>query len=138
MRPRASILACLSFLFVLSGAVAAHAQSAPRDLVVQHASCTGVTVTASGMPANQQLFLLVRNLANGAVIGAPPTPVHSDGSGAVQATLTKNLKGVATVDVSIWTKKGETLTMSARDTAKTRCTAASGTLPLTGAATPAE
>jgi len=35
------------------------------------------------------------------------------------------------VDVSIWTKKGETLTMQAKDTAAANC----GSLPLTGAGT---
>jgi LPXTG-motif cell wall-anchored protein len=109
----------------------------PKDLPVQDADCSGVTVTASGMPANQQLFLLVRNLANGAVVGGKPTPVKSDGAGTVRAHLAKNLSGVATVDVSIWTKEGETLTMSARDTARTGCapaSATSGTLALTGPA----
>jgi hypothetical protein len=57
-------------------------------------------------------------------------------SGTVSANLAKNLKGVATVDVSIWTKKGETLTMAARDTARTGCAAAAtkGSLALTGPA----
>jgi hypothetical protein len=63
--------------------------------------------------------------------------VRTTASGTVSADLAKNLKGVATVDVSIWTKKGETLTMTARDTAQTGCAAAAskGSLARTGPAT---
>jgi hypothetical protein len=129
----------LALAFLLAAATAAGA--APRDLQVQQVNCGGVTVTASGMPPNQQLFLLVRNISNGAVVGGKPTPVSSNGAGAVHAHLAKNLRGIASVDVSIWTKKGETLSMAARDTARTGCAAASagsGQLAMTGAATTAE
>jgi hypothetical protein len=40
-----------------------------------------------------------------------------------------DLNGVRTVDVSVWTKSGETLQMAARDVATTNC----GKLPMTGA-----
>jgi hypothetical protein len=127
----------LALTFLLVSATAAGA--AARDLRVQQATCSGVTVTATGMPANQQLFLLVRNLTNGAVVGGKPTAVHSNGAGSVSTHLAKNLSGISTVDVSIWTKKGETLTMAARDTARTGCaSASSGTLAMTGSASTAE
>jgi hypothetical protein len=129
----------LALCLLLLGAGAAGA--VPRDLQIRQADCAGVSVTAVGMPANQQLFLLVRNLANGAVVGKDPTPVQSNGSGTVSAHLVKDLKGIPTVDVSIWTKKGETLTMTARDTASTGCRpagAVSGSLALTGSASSIE
>jgi LPXTG-motif cell wall-anchored protein len=127
----------LALAFLVAGAAAAGA--AAKDLTVQKANCSGVTVTASGLPANEELFLLVRNLATGAVVGGKPTAVHSNGSGAVSAHLAKNLSGIGTVDVSIWTKQGETLTMAARDTATTGCASASSSgLPMTGAASTIE
>ena len=49
----------------------------------------------------------------------------------VQSFLEANLHGVRTVDVSIWTKQGETLTMQAKDSATANC----GPLPMTGSAT---
>ena len=119
--------------------LAGPALAVPKDLKVASATCAGVTVHGEGLPAGEQLFLLVRNLATGAVVGGQPTPVRTTSSGTVRAHLAKNLKGVATVDVSIWTKKGETLTMAARDTARTGCAAAAtkGSLALTGPASAA-
>jgi hypothetical protein len=115
--------------------LAGPALAVPKDLKVASATCAGVTVHGEGLPAGEQLFLLVRNLATGAVVGGQPTPVRTTSSGTVRAHLAKNLKGVATVDVSIWTKKGETLTMAARDTDRTGCAAAAkGSLALTGPA----
>lgn len=122
----------LALVVVLAGPAGA----VPKDLQVARASCAGVSVQGEGLPASEQLFLLVRNLATGAVVGGQPTPVRTTASGTVSADLAKNLKGVATVDVSIWTKKGETLTMAASDTAQTGCAAAAskGSLALTGPA----
>jgi hypothetical protein len=115
--------------------LAGPAAAQPRDLEVSSATCAGVSVQGSGLPASEQLFLLVRDLASGAVVGGEPTPVQTSASGTVNTYLAKSLKGVATVDVSIWTKKGETLTMTARDTAQTGCAGAKGSLALTGPAT---
>ena len=122
----------LALIVCLAGPAAA----VPKDLRVISATCSGVRVTGEGLPASEQLFLLVRNLANGAVVGGQPTPVMTTAAGTVSAKLAKSLKGVATVDVSIWTKKGETLTMAARDTAQTGCAsaAAKGSLAVTGPA----
>jgi hypothetical protein len=122
----------LALVVCLAGPAAA----VPKDLRITMASCAGVRVSGQGLPASEQLFLLVRNLANGAVVGGQPTPVMSSSSGTVSAHLAKSLKGVATVDVSIWTKRGETLTMAARDTARTGCAAAAakGSLAVTGPA----
>ena len=122
-----ALVACLAGL----------AAAVPKDLRVNRATCSGVQVTGEGLPASERLFLLVRNLANGAVVGGQPTLVMTTSSGTVSVNLAKNLKGVATVDVSIWTKKGETLTMAARDTAQTGCASAGakGSLALTGPAT---
>jgi hypothetical protein len=131
---RAVVAPVLTFavVFLLAGP----ALAAPKDLRVTAATCAGVTVRGQGLPASQQLFLLVRNLATGAVVGGQPTPVRTTAAGTVRARLDKSLKGVATVDVSIWTKKGETLTMAARDTARTGCAAAAakGSLAVTGPA----
>ena len=104
--------------------------AAPKDLRVSSANCGGVGVVAEGMPASSQLLLLARNLTDGKVLnmGGKPTPVNSNASGVVQHYLHANLHSVRTVDVSIWTKKGETLTMQAKDTATANC----GTLPMTG------
>ena len=123
----------LALVVCLAGPAAA----APKDLRINSASCSGVRVSGSGLPASEQLFLLVRNLATGAVVGGQPTPVMTTSSGTVSARLAKSLQGVATVDVSIWTKKGETLTMAARDTAPTGCAASAtkGSLAVTGPAT---
>ena len=120
----------------LVACLAGPAAAVPKDLRVTSATCSGVRVSGEGLPASEQLFLLVRNLANGAVVGGQPTPVMTTASGTVSAHLAKSLKGVATVDVSIWTKKGETLTMAARDTARTGCAsaAAKGSLAVTGPA----
>ena len=138
MRRPVLLVPLLALCLLVFGAGAAGA--VPKDLQIRQADCAGVSVTAVGMPANQQLFLLVRNLANGAVVGKDPTPVQSNGSGSVSAHLVKNLKGIPTVDVSIWTKNGETLTMTARDTAGTGCPAGavSGSLALTGSASSVE
>jgi hypothetical protein len=133
---RRTILVAPVLALALVACLAAPAAAVPKDLRVNSATCSGVRVTGEGLPASEQLFLLVRNLANGAVVGGQPTPVMTTASGTVSANLAKNLKGVATVDVSIWTKKGETLTMAARDTAQTGCAsaAAKGSLALTGPA----
>jgi hypothetical protein len=133
---RRTILVAPVLGLALVACIAGPAAAVPKDLRVNSATCSGVRVTGEGLPASEQLFLLVRNLANGAVVGGQPTPVMTTASGTVSANLAKNLKGVATVDVSIWTKKGETLTMAARDTAQTGCAsaAAKGSLALTGPA----
>ncbi|HEV8425445.1 MAG TPA: hypothetical protein VGS14_09700 [Actinomycetes bacterium] len=120
----------ISLIVLLAGPAAA----VPRDLRVSSATCNGVTVMGEGLPANEQLFLLVRNLATGAVVGGQPTPVQTTSDGTVSTRLPTSLKGVATVDVSIWTKKGETLTMAASDTVRTGCAAVKGSLALTGPA----
>jgi hypothetical protein len=57
---------------------------APTDLRVTSATCSGVSVTAQGLPANQQLFLLVTNVATGKALGGGPSPVHSNASGEDQ------------------------------------------------------
>ncbi len=111
--------------------LATPALAVPKDLHVSTATCDEVTVVGQGLPASSQLFLLVRDLSSGKVLNADgkPIPVRSTASGTVQAKLSLPLKAVRTVDVSIWNKNGETLTMMAKDTAVTNC----GTLPLTGA-----
>jgi hypothetical protein len=113
------------------GLLATPALAAPKDLRVSTATCGGVTVVGQGLPASSQLFLLVRDLRTGKVLSpdGKPIPVRSTAGGAVQARLSLSLRAVRTVDVSIWNKNGETLTMMAKDTAVTNC----GTLPLTGA-----
>jgi hypothetical protein len=133
---RRSVLVAPVLTLALIVCLAGPAAAVPKDLRINSATCSGVSVSGEGLPASEQLFLLVRNLANGAVVGGQPTPVKTTASGTVSADLAKNLKGVATVDVSIWTKKGETLTMAARDTAQTNCAAAAtkGSLALTGPA----
>jgi hypothetical protein len=133
---RRTIVVAPVLTLLLMAWLAGPAAAQTKNLEVTSASCSGVSVKASGMPASEQLFLLVRNLATGAVIGGEPTPVQSTSSGTVQKQLDKNLSGVGTVDVSIWTKEGETLTMAAKDTAQTGCAAsgAAGSLALTGPA----
>ena len=103
---------------------------APTDLRVTSATCSGVSVTAQGLPANQQLFLLVTNVATGKALGGGPSPVHSNASGEVHVQRKLPLNNVRTVDVSVWTKKGETLTMAASDRSTTNC----DSLPMTGLA----
>jgi LPXTG-motif cell wall-anchored protein len=107
---------------------AAPALAASTDLRVTSATCSGVAVSAEGLPADQQLFLLVTDVSTGKALGGGPSPVRSDASGEVHTQRTLSLRGVRTVDVSIWTKKGETLTMAARDKSTTNCDA----LPMTG------
>jgi LPXTG-motif cell wall-anchored protein len=107
---------------------AAPAMAASTDLRVTSATCQGVSVSGQGLPANQQLFLLVTDVSNGKALGGGPSPVRTTAAGEVHAQRKLSLSGVATVDVSIWTKKGETLTMAARDTSTTGC----GRLPVTG------
>jgi hypothetical protein len=133
---RRTILVAPVLGLALIACLAGPAVAVPKDLRINSATCSGVRVTGEGLPASEQLFLLVRNLANGAVVGGQPTPVMTTASGTVSASLAKNLNGVATVDVSIWTKKGETLTMAARDTARTGCASAAtkGSLAVTGPA----
>jgi hypothetical protein len=118
-------------LLVLGVALPA-AAAAPRDLRVSSTNCGGVAVVAEGMPASSQLLLLARDLSNGKVLntGGKPTGVRSDSGGMVRSYLRANLNRVRTVDVSIWTKRGETLTMQAKDTAAANC----GKLPMTGPA----
>jgi hypothetical protein len=133
---RRTIFVAPVLALALAVCLAGPAAAVPKDLRVNSATCSGVRVSGEGLPASEQLFLLVRNLANGAVIGGQPTPVMTTSSGTVNVNLAKNLKGVATVDVSVWTKRGETLTMAARDTATTGCAsaAAKGSLAVTGPA----
>jgi hypothetical protein len=133
---RRTIFVAPVLALALAVCFAGPAAAVPKDLRVNSATCSGVRVSGEGLPASEQLFLLVRNLANGAVVGGQPTPVMTTSSGTVNVNLAKNLKGVATVDVSIWTKRGETLTMAARDTATTGCAsaAAKGSLAVTGPA----
>ena len=102
---------------------------AAKDLQVSMATCAGVSVVGEGLPKSSQVFLLVRNLANGKTVGGKPTPVNSKADGTVQASVRLDLNGVRTVDVSVWTKSGETLQMAARDVANISC----GKLPMTGA-----
>ena len=115
---------------VLALGLAAPAAAVPKDIHVTTASCSGVTVVAQGMPASRQLYLLATNLSNGKVLNptGKPIPVKSSAGGNVQAKLALPLNSVRTVDVSIWNKNGETLTMMAKDRAATSC----GVLPLTG------
>ena len=132
MRRTLTIVGALTAGLVLGPAVPA-AAAAPKDLRVSSTNCGGVGVVAEGMPASSQLLLLARNLMDGKVLntGGKPTPVNSNGSGVVNTYLHANLRSVHTVDVSIWTKKGETLTMQAKDTATANC----GPLPMTGSST---
>jgi LPXTG-motif cell wall-anchored protein len=109
----------------------APAWAAPKDLRITSATCSGVAVSAEGLPSNQQLFLLVTNLSTGKAMGGGPSPVRTDANGQVHTQRSLSLQGVQTVDVSIWTKKGETLTMAARDKSATNCNA----LPMTGVST---
>jgi len=109
--------------------VAAPATAVPTDLRVTGATCTGVSIAAQGLPPDHQLFLLVTNVATGKALGGGPSPVRSDANGEVHAQRSLSLEGVRTVDVSIWTKKGETLTMAAKDKSATNC----ASLPRTGA-----
>jgi hypothetical protein len=106
------------------------AAAAPKDLRITSTSCGSVAVVAEGMPASSQLLLLVRDLADGKVLNTSgkPMAVKSDASGMVSSVVHANLRSVRTVDVSIWTKQGETLTMQAKDTAAAHC----GSLPMTG------
>jgi hypothetical protein len=120
--------AVLTTTVLVVGLTAAPAMAA-KDLQVSMATCAGVTVVGEGLPKSSQVLLLVRNLANGKTIGGKPTPVTSSADGAVQANVKLDLNGVRTVDVSVWTKSGETLQMAARDVANTSC----GKLPMTGA-----
>jgi LPXTG-motif cell wall-anchored protein len=110
---------------------------AQTDLRVTRANCVGVSVSATGLPASQQLFLLVTDVSTGKALGGGPSPVRTTAAGEVHTQRSVTLSGVRTVDVSIWTKKGETLTMAARDKSSTNCgsasEAASANLPRTGA-----
>ncbi|HEX9343142.1 MAG TPA: LPXTG cell wall anchor domain-containing protein [Actinomycetota bacterium] len=126
-RPAVLAAALLSALTIAGPAAGQALASTPRDLRVSSATCGGVSVVVQGMPASQQLFLLVRNVADGKTLDGP-APVHSDSDGSVQSSLRVDLSAVRTVDVSIWTKQGATLTMAAKDTAVTSC----GHLPMTG------
>jgi hypothetical protein len=132
MRRTLTIVTVLAVGLVLGLALPA-AAAAPKDLRVSSTNCGGVGVVAEGMPASSQLLLLARNLTDGKVLntGGKPTPVKSNSHGMVQHYLRANLNSVRTVDVSIWTKKGETLTMQAKDTATANC----GPLPMTGSPT---
>jgi hypothetical protein len=113
-------------------ALAQPAFAAGKNLDVTSVTCAGVTVSATGMPKNQQLFLLVTDLATGKALGGGPSPVRSDANGEVHASRSLSLRGVRTVDVSLWTKKGETLTMTVQQRSATNCGGASS-LPRTGA-----
>jgi hypothetical protein len=130
MRRPATTILVIAVGLVLSFALPAAA--APKDLRVSNTSCGSVAVVAEGMPASSQLLLLARDLASGKVLNTSgkPMAVKSDASGMVSSVVHANLRRVRTVDVSIWTKKGETLTMQAKDTAAANC----GSLPMTGSA----
>jgi LPXTG-motif cell wall-anchored protein len=134
MRRTFTIVTVLAIGLALGLALPA-AAAAPKDLRVSSTNCGGVGVVAEGMPASSQLLLLARNLTDGKVLnmGGKPTAVNSNSSGVVNHYLHANLHSVRTVDVSIWTKKGETLTMQAKDTATANC----GPLPMTGSSTAA-
>src|SRR6266704_553907 len=75
------------------------------------------------------LLLLATAVPTGNALGGGHSPVHSTAAGEVHAQRKLSLNGVQTVDVSIWTKKGETLTMAARERSTTNCAG----LPMTGA-----
>jgi LPXTG-motif cell wall-anchored protein len=111
-------------------AFALPAAAAPKDLRISSTSCGSVAVVAEGMPASSDLLLLARDLASGKVVNTSgkPMAVKSDSNGMVTSVVHANLRSVRTVNVSIWTKQGETLTMQAKDTAATNC----GALPMTG------
>ena len=126
---RATLRGALLATTVLVVCLTAAPAMAAKDLQVSTATCSGVTVVGEGLPASTQVFLLVRNLSSGATIGGKPTPVTTKADGTVQASVKLDLNGVRTVDVSVWTKSGETLQMAARDVASTSC----GKLPMTGA-----
>jgi hypothetical protein len=122
---RGAVLVTAALVICLTAAPA----MAAKDLQVSTATCSGVTVVGEGLPKSTQVFLLVRNLANGKTVSGKPTPVTSKADGTLQASVRLDLNGVRTVDVSVWTKSGETLQMAARDVANTNC----GDLPMTGA-----
>jgi len=126
-RLAALLLASLALIPALAAPVFA---TVLKDLHVTSATCNGVNVIAQGMPANAQLFLLVKNIADGATVMGP-APVNSDAVVAVQTRLNTDLSAVRSIDVSIWTKTNETLTMAASNRATTSC----GALPVTGAGT---
>jgi len=131
MRRIAIFSATLGAALVLCLAAAGPAFAVPKDLRVSTATCGGVTVVGQGLPASTELYLLATNLSNGKVLNptGKPIPVMSSSSGTIQAKVALQLDTVRTVDVSVWNKSGETLTMMAKDTAATSC----GVLPLTGA-----
>jgi LPXTG-motif cell wall-anchored protein len=125
--PRVAVLLAVLAATWLS---AAPAMAAPTDVRVTEVTCSSVSVSAQGLPASRQLFLLVTNIATGKALGGGPSPVHSNSSGEVHAKRSLDLSNVGTVDVSIWSKKGETLTMAASEKAVTNCSS----LPRTGGA----
>jgi LPXTG-motif cell wall-anchored protein len=134
---RITLLIAGASLILGSLAAAPAMAAAQTDLRVTRANCAGVAVTATGLPANQTLFLLVTDVSTGKALGGGPSPVRTSASGEVRTQRSLPLAGVRTVDVSIWTKKGETLTMAARDKSSTNCgsaaEAAATGLPRTGA-----
>jgi len=127
IRPSLLIVSAIGLSFLL----ASPALAAPKNLDVTSVTCGGVAVSAMGMPKDQQLFLLVTDLVTGKALGGGPSSVRSDSSGEVHAQRSLSLRGVQTVDVSLWTKKGETLTMTAQERSSTNC-AGSAALPRTG------
>ena len=105
---RGAVLVTTALVICLTAAPA----MAAKDLQVSTATCSGVTVVGEGLPKSSQVFLLVRNLANGKTVGGKPTPLTTKADGTVQASVRLDLNGVRTVDVSVWTKNGETLQMA--------------------------
>ena len=127
IRPSLLVVSAIGLSFLL----ASPALAVPRNLDVTSVTCGGVSVSATGMPKNQELFLLVTDLATGKALGGGPSPVRSDSNGEVHARRSLSLNGVRTVDVSLWTRNGETLTMTAQERSSTNCAGAAA-LPRTG------
>jgi hypothetical protein len=131
MYHRRRFAAVLTMAMLAPGANAAFAAS--NELQVQPANCSGVTVVGHGWPASKRFFLVARNPSTGRTLGGKPTPIKTSPSGTIEVHLNRNLRGMSTIDVSIWTKQANTLAMTARDRVNTGC-GRSERLPMTGSA----
>jgi LPXTG-motif cell wall-anchored protein len=92
---RRTVLVAPVLTLALLACLAGPAAAVPKDLRVDSATCSGVSVSGAGLPAGEQLFLLVRDLAGGAVVGGQPTPVRTTAS-AARDTAQTNCAAAAT------------------------------------------
>jgi LPXTG-motif cell wall-anchored protein len=98
---RRTVLVAPVLTLALLACLAGPAAAVPKDLRVDSATCSGVSVSGAGLPAGEQLFLLVRDLAGGAVVGGQPTAQTNCAAAATKGSLASTGPATGSLELAL-------------------------------------